>query len=822
MKPIRDAEIISGGSEAGGSEPPAIPRPMARLSLAFAIGIIAARYFPVSAPGALIFTALLVLLSFFAVKQGYMDVDRSFGWPLAIGLAALFGLLRHASVEHTQFVRAEEIRQAAETSPVLLTGRVKEINPRDSGGVRLIVTQARIEKWKRERRFSGDLEVSASREQAAGIEPGDAVSISGWLTPIRGPLLPGVFDNQTYQYARDVYGELYANQPIERISRPGWRPARGWAYRAQSELKRRLNGETDEDAIGLLSSAALGLRGDLSAAFRNRLHQSGLSHLISISGLHVTLILAAWAFSLNGLGIKRKKTAAFTVVFALFYLCLVGWRVPTLRAVIMAFVLIGGSITRRRVDAINSLGFAAFLILLMDPMELFQLSFQLSFTAVLFLLLFHPLQLSLALRTPRIARPVVEGVLASSIVTAGLASFTLYSFFDVSFGAIAGNLLAIPLLGLLLPSFYLWAVSWLTPLGWLSSALGWVCLVLTKAMLSVIGWCAGDGRFLWSIPRPNAVSLILIFLGLLLLARPLMEWGRLGALRIMNIHAALFIMICAAAIPSAERAFAPLRVDFVSLGQGDCTLIETPAGRTLLMDGGPAPNSRYEDRRTNLETYLLARGIGRIDVMALSHPQSDHIGALPRITGDLKVGMILEGSQEADTESYRRFTEAAARRGVKRTAVQRGDRFTLDGVEFFVLNPPPDATGEDVNEASIVMWVRYRDFDLLLTGDIGGGTESKLADRLEGWDTDVIKVPHHGSRYSSSEVLLDETRPEFAVIEVGRNAYGHPHPDARKRYYAIDAHLLRTDTDGTIQLKTRGEGYRLYASRVNRLFIARP
>ena len=185
------------------------------------------------------------------------------------------------------------------------------------------------------------------------------------------------------------------------------------------------------------------------------------------------------------------------------------------------------------------------------------------------------------------------------------------------------------------------------------------------------------------------------------------------------------------------------------------------------------------------------------------------------------VGLLIEGKTDCDTQVYQTFLHTLSQNRVPRKTVVAGDRIGIDPeVEIWTLHPNPESLAtQDLNENSAVLRIRYRETDLLLTGDIGKSVERELCRRYENWEVDILKVPHHGSKYSSSAEFLQEIRPQFAVIETGRNPYGHPHLETRKRFYSIQTHVLRTDYDGTIRLRTFGRSYRLFATRSNRLYI---
>ncbi|MBZ0257980.1 DNA internalization-related competence protein ComEC/Rec2 [bacterium] len=715
-----------------------------------------------------------------------------------------------------------QIAEASRSGSLFITGTVAETSIYESGSQFIRLSNVSYEKWGRAQILPGNLAVHTSDLQN-NLQVGDEIQFTTYLLPVRGPRVLSGFNSQQYQYAQNVFAEAYADSDHITVHQRQTQTFRNIAYWAQAQFKQHFtHGETENSALALLSSIALGIRSGIPSSLRQSLHASGLAHITSISGLHVSLVLFVFAFLLKAIGVRRRWAGILTLVAALLYISIVGLRVPTVRAAMMAFVLIGGYFTERRVDALNSLGLAALCILFYNPSEFWLPSFQLSFTAVLALILFHPMQQWLFQRFPIGLRQIAEGLFASTIVVIALAPFSLYLFHDISFGAVLGNIIAIPLLTLLLPLTYFWLLVSLLPFSFLTDGTGWALMQTCRAMLWTIETASAEGAFQFTLAFPGAACLACGFFALLLFSRPLIEWGRFGSCRIMNLHIALILAIASAFLYGYQLSPNNLRIDYVGLGQGDCILIRAPNNQAVLIDGGPKPFQASRQIRTQLEEFLLSEGIHKIDAIVLTHPQSDHIGALSQVARHFPIGAVFESASDESSKSYMELRAAIDQRNIKRVQFHQGDSFTLDGVEFWALNPPADSRQADINEQSLVLWMKWKEFDALFTGDIGEKTERRMAQQFDHWDVDVLKVAHHGSRYSSSDEFLSEIQPEFAVIQVGRNNYDHPHIEARQRLYAVDAHVLRTDYDGTVSLQTNGDGgYRLYASRSNRLYVFR-
>jgi len=251
-----------------------------------------------------------------------------------------------------------------------------------------------------------------------------------------------------------------------------------------------------------------------------------------------------------------------------------------------------------------------------------------------------------------------------------------------------------------------------------------------------------------------------------------------------------------------------LRVTFLDVGQGDAILVEVPEGQRLLVDGGPAGNQRLDVGERVLAPFLWNRPTQRLDVVALTHPDSDHSGGLRAVLTRFGVREFWEnGRWVTGTEETLRAVE---RSGACRRTLVAGQRLWLGSALLTVLNPdgsrpldePPP---EGQNEESLVMRLDWRGFSILLTGDLGGPGEERLLEQHAPVRALALKVGHHGSRYSSTSAFLDATDPAVAVISVGaRNSFGHPTSEVLGRLEAAGARVYRTDRDGAVILETDG------------------
>jgi competence protein ComEC len=414
-----------------------------------------------------------------------------------------------------------------------------------------------------------------------------------------------------------------------------------------------------------------------------------------------------------------------------------------------------------------------------------------------------------------------EITVISAVIQTGLALPMVVYFHRVGLSGLSANALVVPVMGVAVP------------VGFAAVITGWVWMARIGAWLlgisqAIVGWHAAIEPD-WRIPTPP------LWLGIAFCAALLacgvacgMARGRWWRAASGAVLAVLLTLLLASPF-APETHPGELEMTAIDVGQGDSLLVVFPDGRRMLVDGGGIPAFGHA-AKTQLDIgedvvapYLWERGIRTVDVVALSHAHADHIGGLPALVADFHPRELWTGAiQESD--AWSRLRQEAARRGVKVVPMHEPGCFQFGGAEVEVLAPlddyvPGDAPG---NNDSLVLRVRYGRHAFLLTGDVERPVERGMLERGELQQTDVLKVPHHGSRTSSSEEFLGAVAPSFAVISAGyENSYGHPHRDVIERLAEHHTAVFRTDQDGLVSIRT--DGRRLYVetgrdlARSNRL-----
>jgi competence protein ComEC len=554
-----------------------------------------------------------------------------------------------------------------------------------------------------------------------------------------------------------------------------------------AERSRRLFGTR----APLVDALVIARRAELDAELRERYTRSGLAHLLSISGLHVGFF-AAW---LNVLLLRlrlgpRARFAASTVVM-LAYVWVLGFPAPAARSAAMLVALDVAKLRQRVVAPRGLVALAALCVMLGDPWALQSVGAWLSVAAVAAVIWAGRATERLP-RTIRLLAPAAAATLLTAPITA-------YTFGTVAPIGVIANLVAIPLAGLAVPGLM---VALLLSSSWLAAGAG-LCLALLDTVAKAAAALPG-GHFIM-IAGARAATL---WLGILVLAwwlwnSPRRRWllaARVAFVGVLIAWTTLFHAVTRRSVCSC------LAVSFLDVGQGDAIALRSPAGRWLLIDGGPRGPQGDAGRRV-VVPFLRAAGVIQLAAIVATHAHLDHFGGLPAVLDAFDPAFVLEPGQPVPDAGYLGFLSAVESDGAEWRPARRGDRLELDGVTVDVLSPDSAwaASQTDINEESVVLLVSYGTTRLLFAGDAGTPTEAHLAGRV-GHVT-LLKVGHHGSRGATSDRWLDELQPAEAVISVGaKNRYGHPAPETLARLRGHGVTVLRTDQRGTITFTVSSHG----------------
>lgn len=709
----------------------------------------------------------------------------------------------------------------------------------------------------------GEAQVSVRSRQR--LRYGEAVVVRGRLVT---PTEFDSFSYRDYLARRGVHSVLYDAQidVIEGLPNQG-SPIKAALYAFRSRGEALLNKLLPEPYAALANGMLLGIEAGIPDDLYDKFNATGSSHVIVISGSNVALIAMVFlAIGKRIFGQRHAIWATLLAIAA--YSLLVGGDPAVLRAALMgSLVVIAGTLGRRS-TALVSLAFACWIMTLVNPLTVWDVGFQLSSAATAGLILFtdsvqgffdRGLQRfkqllgrkqtsgsTLAETTPSETHPVgigeriraffsgafseaLVGTLAANISTLPLV---VYYFGRISAVSIATNLLIVPVQPPILFAGSAGVLVGVAGLEWIAKGLLEIAHAVLWWTVMIVSWTASlpyaSIEILTYSARQMAFTMLLI--GLLRwrgtlwgtwrrwVDREFAGWrlrfsGSLATGMLSLTFAASFLV--AQALPDRK-----LHIYFLDIGQGDGILIETPSGRQMLIDGGRDPQQLFTQLADILPWWDRT-----LDVALLTHPDGDHMWAQEALPQHYQIRQTLLtpiGQASVDAERWlKTMRSTGALAGTSAGPVpglqEAGGKIDLgDGVLLDVLWPPPggfDPAAEETddhvdtsydNENSLVMRLHYGAFSLLLTADIGKPTEDALLASGIELSATVLKVGHHGSKFSSSQAFIEAVNPQWAVIQVGEgNEYGHPHPSALNRLAGRS--ILRTDINGRVEMSSDGK-----------------
>ncbi len=642
---------------------------------------------------------------------------------------------------------------------------------------------------------------------APSLKAGDLIAARGVLNQFEEKRNPGQFDLKSWRERNGFIGSFTVEERedliIERDGRlnvtPDLKSPTHFLYAVRTYIEGTIEQLYNSNAP-LIKALILGFRRELDPGMVESFRKTGLSHLLALSGLHIGFV-ALLAYSLAAaLRFRLSGRVIFSLMFILLFVMLVPPRASTIRAAIMAMVIFSGVIFKRWGPPVNTIAFAGLIILAFRPGDLFDAGFQLSFAAVSGIILASGEVQRIARRiTPGeggtyrlIKRFIITPFLISLAATLPTMPLTSYHFGLTSIGAPLFNLIAVPLLGYIFAGALISVM--IAPLFF--SLAGLFADGILPAIFLLNGVAELCSRFapVWKHHfAPLTVVLILVTLICFLFT---------GAVTVKRTVFAALILSALLIWDGVRPLTGGLQVWFLDVGHGDSTVILFPQGYAVVVDGGPARlNKDYNPVIQTLKRFNR----NKIDLLAATHPEADHIGGLIKVVEEYPVDCALISHCDLETKTYQRLMDISKSKGVEWIQAHRNQYIRGLPGEYFlqIYNPPRPGLKWTANDISIVLELNkfYSDStksELLLTGDIERRAETALLD-LPEIETDLLKIPHHGSSTSSSEAFLEAVDPGIAVISKGN-----------RWERMADVTIAKLKSRGVLIYQTRSQGALLF------------
>ena len=794
------------------------------LTVAFIAGLFTGSvipYFPLSAS----FILLLIALVSFALERLKRLTARQTTWlygALLVGVAYWSATVNFAGhdrlAEHSVDAVMEvsgRIVAPVQQTPDRLVMTVRSDSRTDASGA---IRRVRLT-WRTPDRL---------------LFQGDRVRFQALLRRPGGSLNPGGFNYAVYleRQGIDAIATVTGSEAVQFLE-----SGRGhvwWGIWNQFDRWRgsiRLSAlqTIPQPALGLYVGIIIGDRGYLDPDLRDQFMVTGTVHLLSISGSHLGLVAlivfaalrwtmvllpANWLLALSRKITPTRIAAVCTFMPVAGYACLAGAELATMRSLLMVTVGLSAIWLGQERRLFHALSAAAVGILLHDPQALFDISFQLSFLSVMAIAGWLSRQTTADSEKLRDKPPLLrtcvrwvrDSVAMSGVVTVATAPLVAYYFNQLPWLGLFTNLIAVPVMGVVLVPIGLIAGIWQIVVGGtvlpLASLNQWLLERFVEAVRLVSMLPGGE----WHVAAPSVLTIALFYccLGLL--------WKRAGssALQLASGAGVLLVLLWWAWSPQMYFEKDRLRVTFLDVGQGDSAVVELPGGQVILIDGG-ATYERFDMGRGVVAPFLWNRRIRTIDQVIGTHPQLDHVGGLAWVIRHFMVRNYWGSGESREELFYRRLQQSLAERGLREHVARKGQEIVSSGpCRMVVLNPSTDeslemrlhdsrASGQALNNRSVVTRLTCGSHTLLFAADVERDGLSRMIGAMSQGPVEVLKVPHHGAMSSLNRDWLASVHPRYAVFSSGRhNPYRHPAAAVLDAYKSEGSTVLRTDRDGGV------------------------
>lgn len=619
------------------------------------------------------------------------------------------------------------------------------------------------------------------------------------------------FSYKGYLKTEGIYGIVKVENKIQVIKSKNVSLLQLGINNLSIKIKQNLEKILPEKTVGLAEGILLGDSSELGEGLKENFRDCNLSHMLAVSGMHLSYLILCLNFILNKKNFGIRNCKIISIVVIIIFMLITNMSPSVVRAGISAIIGILGTLIYRKQDTYTTIAFACLLTLIKNPFSLLNIGMQLSYLATLGIVTFYPLLSKIKIPEGKIKNYIIENTFVTISANILILPITIYNFNTIPTNFLLSNLIAGPVLGisLIFELITVFASVISINLAKIPGFIVNVCLALLTKITEIISKIPNI-----TVVTPKILCVILVYIIILNIC---LYINNKEIFKNYKISKVLFILISITLITNSINIESGMRFYFIDVGQGDSTLICTPTGKNVLIDGGGSRTpDKYDVGEKVLLPYLLDRRIKKLDYIIISHFDADHAQGIETVIDKIKVKNIVVSRQASQSAEYDKIIKMCKEKKIRIIEAKRGETIMVDKYANFDILHPGDTLLDDgkggLNANAIVAKLNYKTekglFTVLFTGDIEYDAEQELVKEYGNkLKSDILKVAHHGSKTSSSQNFIELVKPKIALIGVGKdNTFGHPNESVLERLRDLKCKIYRTDENGEISIKVKHEG----------------
>lgn len=693
--------------------------------------------------------------------------------------------------------------ELASTMEGRMYGEVSDIRKKGDT-ITLLVEHIKVYQEAKDQWYEDDSKAVIYTKQDLEFSIGNQLLIRGTIFALSKATNPGQFDESSYYKAKGVSCKAFA-EDIQ-ITNHKTSFLANFIYRTRCQLTEQIQALLPKEEAGLMSAILFGDKTLLSEETKELYQKNGFAHIMAVSGLHISLLGYGLYVLLRKITAPVWFAAGVPVIVLIFYGALVGFTVSACRAILMFAILMLSVCIGRWYDMNSALSLAAIILLLKQPLQLYEPGFLLSFAAVIGIAVINPKLCEAFAKKGEKGLKIKKSLLISISTQLVTLPLTCYFFYEIAPYSILINLILLPL------------CSFLVLTSLIACLTSFLFIPLGRFLIGGSYYLLQFFSFILHIPERLPYHLILV--------------GQLSILQMVGYYLILFATYFIYCYESRKWSWFGLiflllffqvqlpngiYLACLDVSQGDCFVL-TSKEQVIMIDGGSSDVDHVYEYR--IHPFLKSKGIRHINTIFISHADQDHVSgilecveqitsnslALKDYDGQTTIGRIVVPNLNVYDEAYQKIIQLAQKKNISVVTMESGQACQIGDITFRALFPQKGEAVENRNNTSLVLWAKSGEFDGLFLGDIDQTMEERVVENyypeILGEHFEFLKVAHHGSRNSSSEKLLEVVKPELAVISVGKkNRYGHPHKETIKRLHLCGCRIQMTRESGAIELK---------------------